>query len=393
MGRGGLPVQGRQSRRASPGEVFFRESLGPGRLASTRPDWDDWDSTEAEQRRHVGRGLLLRLRPRHTLRADRPEGVPPAPSIPRHMHTTPSRIRPFHRRVLLFLALASIQGPALAAQSSPDPTPFDPGKSTVRVDVDGTPLNLWVYKPDNYVGDGFILLFHGASRAAEAYRDNAAFFADRYGRLVVVPEFDAERFPSRTYQFGGVFREDGSFADADERTFAYVPKLVDRIREAEGKPDLPYILLGYSAGAQFLERLAAFMDTDAERLVAMSPGSSMFPTRDLEYGLGFGGLPEEFGSDERLRRYLALPLTIAIGSADVENAQLPRGDAYDQGVHRYSRNLRWFVTAMDMAHERGWDFNWRLVIHHGAGHPPPEMFHHPQIGNSLFGHRTMHRGG
>jgi alpha-beta hydrolase superfamily lysophospholipase len=275
----------------------------------------------------------------------------------------------------------------IRAQEAPEPQPFAMGKSMVETDFDGTALNLWVYKPENYIGDGFILLFHGASRAAEAYRDNAAGFADLYGRLVVVPEFDAERFPSRTYQFGGVFREDGSFADAEERTFAFVPKLVDHIRSREGDPTLPYLLLGYSAGAQFVERMAAFMDTDAERLIAMSPGSSMFPTRDMEYGLGFGGLPEEFSSDERLRRYLALPLTVAIGTYDREMAQLPQGDAYDQGVHRYSRNLRWFNTAMDLAYQNGWEFNWRLVIAHGAGHAPPEMFNHPQVGNALFGHR------
>lgn len=296
-----------------------------------------------------------------------------------------------HRRSspLRLLALLLLVGPlGLAGQEATPTDPFPPGRTTIEVDFEGTPLNLWAYKPDNYVGDGFVLLFHGASRAAEAYRDNAAGFAERFGRLVVVPEFDAERFPSRLYQFGGVFRDDGSFASADEQTFAFVPLLVDHIRSREGQADLPYLLVGYSAGAQFIERMAAFLDTDAERLVAMSPGSSMFPTRDMDFGLGFGGLPEEWSTDERIQRYLALPLTIAIGSADVEEGQLPTGDAFDQGVHRYSRNLRWFNTAMDLAHLRGWDFNWRLVIHHGAGHPPPEMFDHPQMGNSLFGHRT-----
>lgn len=288
---------------------------------------------------------------------------------------------------LLVTTLLLAAAPAALAQEGPDGDPFPVGRSMVEAEIDGTVLELWAYKPENYVGDGFILLFHGASRAAEAYRDNAMGFAEAYGRLVVVPLFDRERFPNRLYQFGGVFREDDSFADAEERTFAYVPKLVEHIRAREGAPDLPHILLGYSAGAQFVERMAAFLDTDAERLVAMSPGSSLFPTREMEYGLGFGGLPEEYSSDERIRRYLALPMTIAIGSHDVEEGQLPRGDAFDQGSHRYARNLRWFVTAMDLAHRRGWDFNWRLVIHHGAGHPPPEMFDHPQIGNTLFGHR------
>ncbi len=289
----------------------------------------------------------------------------------------------FSSAVLLLLAGA----PGLEAQDAAELQPFPEGRSVMEADFDGTTLDLWVYKPSNYVGDGFILLLHGASRAAEDYRDNARGFARKYGRLVVVPYFDSERFPSRRYQFGGAFREDGSLADPEERTFAYIPKLVEHIREREGPDDLPYILLGYSAGAQFVERMAAFLDLDAERLVAMSPGSAMFPTRDMDYGLGFGGLPEEYSNDERLRRYLALPLTIAIGTHDVEEGQLPRGDAFRQGVHRYSRNLRWFNTAMDLAHEREWEFNWRLVLAHGAGHPPPEMFDHPQMGNALFGHR------
>ncbi len=265
--------------------------------------------------------------------------------------------------------------------------PFPQGRSMVEVELDGTNLEFWVYKPETYVADGFVLLLHGASRAAEAYRDNSQGFADRYGRLVVVPLFDSERFPSRRYQFGGVFREDGSFADREEWTFAYIPRIVDYIRDREGVPELPYILLGYSAGAQFVSRMAAFMDLDAERLVAMSPGSALFPVREMEYGLGFGGLPEEFSTDERIRRFLALPLTVAIGTHDVEEGQLPTGAAFDQGVHRYSRNLRWFNTAMDLAHQEGWEFNWRLVLSHGAGHDPPDMFFHPQMGNALFGHR------
>lgn len=292
---------------------------------------------------------------------------------------------PTRRRSLPLLLLALLLAPgAVASQAAP--APFTPGKSTVTTELLGTELDLWVYRPASYRGEGFVLLLHGASRAAEAYRDNASGFAERLGRIVVVPHFDRERFPNRRYQFGGVFREDGSFADEGERTFAYIPELVRYIRDREGE-ELPYVILGYSAGAQFLARMSAFMELDAERLVAMSPGSTLFPTREMDYGLGFGELPEAFSSDERIRRYLALPLTVAIGTADREMEQLPQGDAYDQGVHRYSRNLRWFNQAMDLAFRNGWDFNWRLVIAHGAGHPPPEMFDHPQLENALFGHR------
>ena len=101
------------------------------------------------------------------------------------------RFRPARAAFVLAIALAAGSTPS-AAQDAPALEPFPAGRSTQVVELDGVPLNLWAYKPGNYVGDGFIVLFHGASRAAEAYRDNAAGFAETYGRLVVVPEFDAE---------------------------------------------------------------------------------------------------------------------------------------------------------------------------------------------------------
>ncbi len=333
-------------------------------------------------------GHLLRRGPRLPSRSANPG--PGAGHRPlRYPDPRPNRL-PAARAALLACALllaAALAVPGVAAQDGGASGPFLPDRSLVEADFDGTLLNLWVYKPENYVADGFILLLHGASRAAEAYRDNARGFADAHGRLVIVPEFDSQRFPNRRYQFGGVFRADGTFAGLEEQTYAYIPKIVEYIRTREGEPELSWVLLGYSAGAQFVSRMSAFLDLDAERLIAMSPGSALFPTRDMEFGLGFGGLPEEWATEERIRRYLALPMTVAIGTADIEEGALPRGDAFDQGVHRYSRNLRWFVTAMDLAFLNDWEFNWRLVIAHGAGHSPPEMFDHPQMSNALFGHR------
>jgi len=209
--------------------------------------------------------------------------------------------------------------------------PFPVGKGLIEVDFDGTPLKLHYYKPANYTGERFILLFHGASRTAAGYRDSASGMGDVFESLVVVPEFDLERFPNRLYQFGGVFREDGSVANAEERSYTYVPKLVEYIRNREGDARLPYLLLGFSAGGQFVGRMAAFLDTDAERIVVISPGSCMFPTRDMRFGLGFGGLPDDLSNDERIRRYLAQPITIYIGTNDTEMSQLSTGDAYARG--------------------------------------------------------------
>lgn len=270
--------------------------------------------------------------------------------------------------------------------STEAPDPFPVGAGVVEVEFQGTPLKLHFFKPGNYSGERFLLVFHGASRTASGYRDSSAGMALDFKALVVVPEFDLERFPNRTYQFGGVFREDGSFADPEEHTYAYVPLLVEYIREREGNPQMAHTIIGFSAGGQFVSRMAAFLDTEADRIVVASPGSCIFPTREMRFGLGFGGLPDAWSNDGRIERFLAQPITLYIGTNDTEMGQLPTGDAYAQGVHRYSRNIRWFNEAMDLAYTREWEFNWRLVIADGPGHSPPDMFNHQQIGNALFGH-------
>jgi hypothetical protein len=295
--------------------------------------------------------------------------------------------RHLRRSAITYVPVALLAIALSAQPSRAQAEPFPTGKSLVEADINGTKLQLYAYKPATYAGEGFILLLHGASRAAESYRDNAMGMADLHKRIVVVPLFDRERFPEWRYQFGGVFRADSSFASPEERTYAFIPTLVSYIRGREGSAGLPYLLAGFSAGGQFVSRMAAFIDSDAERLIAMASGSTMFPTREMDFGLGFGKLPDALSNDERIRRYLALPMTIYIGTGDVEMSQLPQGDAYEQGVHRYSRNIRWFNEAMDLAFKKQWAFNWRLVIADGPGHSPREMFDHPQVGNALFGHR------
>ena len=88
----------------------------------------------------------------------------------------------------------------LATKAEVAADPFPVGKGVIEVDFEGTPLVLHYYKPANYTGERFILLFHGASRTASGYRDNASGMADAFQSLVVVPEFDLERFPSESSQ-------------------------------------------------------------------------------------------------------------------------------------------------------------------------------------------------
>ena len=113
-------------------------------------------------------------------------------------------------------------------------------------------------------------------------------------------------------------------------------KLAAEIRRREDRPDMPFYLIGHSGGGQFLIRLAAFITAGADRIVVANPGTYIFPTRDQEFPLGFGGLPPDLSSDEALRHFLAQPITLYLGKEDLERdeylAKTPAADRQGQLV-------------------------------------------------------------
>src|SRR5262249_40339452 len=102
----------------------------------------------------------------------------------------------------------------------------------------------------------------------------------------VAPLFDLERFPTWRYQRGGI--ADGrTVQPAREWTGNLVVKLVDWVRTSERRT-LDYYMIGHSAGAQFLSRVAAFTPMQARRLVMTNPSTYVAATLDVDapYGMG-----------------------------------------------------------------------------------------------------------
>jgi hypothetical protein len=261
------------------------------------------------------------------------------------------------------------------------------GKGSLRADLGDIALDLFTYKPASYRGERMIMVLHGVLRNADEYRDDAKGLGDRFGALIVAPRFDAERFPSRKYQMGGVRLQDGSTAPASERTYALIPKIAAKVRELEGRPALPYWIVGHSAGGQFVMRMTAFQDTGAVRQVAMNPGSDLFPTRELPFGYGFGGLPDELSDEAAMKRYLAAPLTIFLGTADDKPDEYfdQSDNAMHQGNGRHQRGLACYWSAKTLAEVKGWPFHWQLVEAPGIEHDHLKMFDSPACERALFG--------
>jgi poly(3-hydroxybutyrate) depolymerase len=245
------------------------------------------------------------------------------------------------------------------------PAPSIPGgNGQIEVTVGKTTFEVFTYKPAGFKDGPLLVVFHGILRNADAYRDNAKALGDRHGALVVAPRFDEQQFPTARYQQGGLLK-DGKPTPREEWTWTLAAKLVDAVRQRAGRPEMPYYLIGHSAGGQFVERLAGFVETNAVRLVAANPGTHLFPAADLDYPLGLGKLPEELGGDQTMRRYLAQPLTFYLGTADTEADKYfdKSPKAMKQGASRYERGKKCFELAEKLASQKGWSSVggwWRL---------------------------------
>jgi dienelactone hydrolase len=268
--------------------------------------------------------------------------------------------------------------PQVAIRSGAWRYEFDLGRETLEV---------FTYKPDSYRGERMILVLHGTLRNADEYRDHARSMGERFGALIIAPRFDAARFPPRRYHRGGILRADRSAAPADEWTYGMIPRLARAIRTMEGRPQLPLWIIGHSAGGQFVARMSAFQATGAVRHVAANPGTQLFPQRDMPFPYGLGDLPRELADSAALRRYLAAPLTIYLGTADDKPDRYLSTSrvAMRQGPGRLQRGHHCFAVAKDLAERHGWPFNWRLVEALEVGHDHRKMFDHARCEDALFG--------
>ncbi|WP_146011794.1 MULTISPECIES: hypothetical protein [Burkholderia] len=254
------------------------------------------------------------------------------------------------------------------------------GPSMQTVDLGGTSLPVFTYRPARCAPSVLLLVFHGMSRNGAEYRDAATPLAERICAIAVAPQFDESRFPDALYQHGGVTPAPafGSMPAAPPsggtRPIDLVPRLADWARRAAGAPALPVVLLGHSAGAQFLDRVAAYSQPGAARIVLANPGTWVMPNSTAA-PYGFGGLGSARRQEAALRAYLAQPVTVLLGMDDVKGNRLAHGvEADAQGPTRLARGLHAFQTAQAAARSRGWPFGWRLLEVRGVGHDVARMF-------------------
>jgi hypothetical protein len=263
------------------------------------------------------------------------------------------------------------------------------GSSTLTAMVGGVALDVFTYRPSTEIG-GLLFIFHGTNRNADDYCRFAQYLADRRGLIVIAPRFDTDRFPNIAYHRGNIVDSSGRVRPPSEWTTRFVPLLVDWARQREGAM-LPYWLWGFSAGGQFLSRVAAFEQPDARRIVVGGASTHVLPLlgshpngERAPYGMGgvFGSLVEA----EKLRGYLALPLSIYVGGDDnnADDPLLTSGSAADrQGTDRLDRGQKTLALARFVAESNGWRFGWRMVIGPEIAHSSSRMLRSRRVLASL----------
>lgn len=243
----------------------------------------------------------------------------------------------------------------------------------------GAAMSVHYHCPDDVGADApIVFLLHGLDRAAAFFRDCWVEHAERFGFVVVAPEFDAARFPDIAhYNYGNVRapeHEGGSFEARERWTFLVLDRLFPAVREAVGSRRTTFSLFGHSAGAQFVHRYVALTGGALVDLaVCGNAGWYMMPDRGLPYPAGLGGLAV---SDDDLRAYLAKPIVLLLGEADNDPAGigLPSSPAAAaQGPHRLARGRYYFEFCRREAERVNAAFAWRLVTVPGVGHGDREI--------------------
>lgn len=270
-------------------------------------------------------------------------------------------------------ALAAISILALVLQILPvQAAPIAPGKSEQMIRLGDRTITVFSYRPE-CANPSLLLVSHGENRKAGNYRDAAASIADRLCMIVVAPLFEKRDFPGWKYQRGGIVHK-RAVLNRREWTGNIVTDLADWVRREEQR-NVDYYLLGHSAGGQFLSRVAAFVPTDAKRIVIANPSTYVFPNLAIEAPYGLGGVYAGARAESELRRYLEQPVTIFLGTADTSDKNRnDSAEAEAQGATRYERGRNVYRAAEQFALSHGWKFNWRLVEAPGIGHNAKDMF-------------------
>ncbi len=248
-------------------------------------------------------------------------------------------------------------------------------------------LLIHYYKPESFTATSpVILVIPGAGRNGNQYRDAWIKKAEKYGVLVLSPEYSEKYYPEFwSYNLAGMItdvklnKERTAITDFTINTApeTWIFNDFDRIfnlvkNELKLKRD-SYDLFGHSAGGQILHRLAIFKPkTKADRILASNSGWYTLPTDTENFPVGLKGSKVSIEDVD-----FGTTLVIFLGEEDNANetrGELTRSPEIDkQGLHRLERGKFFYGLAKEKATKRNVRFNWKLEVIPNVGHDYRKM--------------------
>lgn len=288
--------------------------------------------------------------------------------------------RPTRRAMLAAAAAFAAAGvPACAARPREAPPAASPASGPDVFTFDGwagPPLNVWTYRPEAAGPDAPVaLIMHGQRRNAWDYRDQWIAPAEERGFIVAAPEFSTASFPgSRSYNLGGRRSEDGALVPRELWSYSAVDPVFEAVRARMGLSATGYAIYGHSAGSQFVHRFMLHVpQTRVRRAVTANAGWYQMPDFDLEQPFGLAG---EGLDQDALRAWLARPMTVLLGTADIDELtpSLNRDPAaMVQGPNRLARGQAFFAAGRRQAERLETPFGWALAFAPGVAHDNSRM--------------------
>jgi len=238
------------------------------------------------------------------------------------------------------------------------------------------PITVYYHMPDSaHQSSPIAMVVHGSARDGEYLRNALKPESDRRNAIILMPNFGSAEYSNNYFLLGNLF-DDGenpsvaSQNDSTEWTYAIIEQLFIHFRAEVASKDARYDLVGFSGGGQFAHRFALFAHRpQCDRIVACSSGWYTLPDAASPFPYGLG--TTQRASDADVRKALATPLHLAVGSADTDpNSSGLRhtAEADAQGLNRVQRANYAFQRAMDQSTALNAPLAWSLHLEPGVAH-------------------------
>ncbi len=254
------------------------------------------------------------------------------------------------------------------------------GDSEFQIEVPRGTVNVDVYKPTGFTQNSPVwVIIHGARRDVGRHIGYDYFsvwapLAEKYGALLVMPEFTKAMWPtSWQFQTGNVRTAKLRAIAPRNQAFAVIHKAFQKAVQLSGSSKRKFSIYGHGAGGQMVQRYVLHSGGRyIKRAVAANPGWYMLPDYEYVFPYGLKGAPI---AKSTLRRAFASDMVLLLGQNDVSHGDPMRKNAFTnaQGRNRFERGQFYFSRARSVARGLGARFNWHLHEVPGAGHQNSEM--------------------